>query len=370
VTRPRPLRPLDPLTSIKAKLGVVVVGSVLAAVGALVVTNRLDVPLKVSAPASALLALVMVQLLARGMTFPLREMARAAAAMAKGDYAQRVTASSRDEVGELARAFNRMAAELAETDRVRRDLIANVSHELRTPIAVLQALLENLVDGIEPPEPATLRTMLRQVERLGRLAAQLLDLSRLESGVVRLERRGVALRELVEQVVQEARVARPQARLAVAVEPPWLVVQADAERLQQVLANLVENALRFSPADGTVEISARPAGRPSTDGGLRPPAGAGPLPVPEARAGGRAAPVAVVLEVLDEGPGIPDGEADRVFERFYRADPARSSADGGAGLGLAIVRWIVELHGGEVRAEPREPAGCRMVVTLPREVAG
>jgi signal transduction histidine kinase len=348
VTRPRPVRPLDPLGSIKAKLGVVVVGAVAAAVGALVVTNRLDVPLKVSAPLTALLALVMVQLLARGMTFPLREMARAAAAMAKGDYAQRVTASSRDEVGELARAFNRMAAELAETDRVRRDLIANVSHELRTPIAALQAVLENLVDEVERPEPATLRTMLRQVERLGRLAAQLLDLSRLESGVVRLERRAVALRQLIGQVVQEARLARPEASVAVEVDPPWLCVHADPERLHQVVANLVENALRFSPSGGTVAVVAR------------------------AEVGEDGAPPdrTAVLEVLDEGPGIPGGEADRVFERFYRADPARSSADGGAGLGLAIVRWIVELHGGEVRAEPREPAGCRMVVTLPRVVRG
>ena len=329
------MRPLDPLSSIKVKLGVVIVGAVIGAVGALVVTNRADVPLKVSAPLAALGALIVVQVLARGMTSPLREMARAAAAMAKGDYQQRVTASSRDEVGELARAFNRMAAELAETDRVRRDLVANVSHELRTPIAALQAVLENLVDEVEPPDPATLKTMLRQTERLGRMAAQLLDLSRLESGAVPLHRRRVALGEVIGHAVEEAEPLATKVRLDWSVEPPWLELDADPERLHQVVANLVENAIRFSPEGGTVAVTA-------TEG-----------------------PGTVVLEVADAGPGIPPAEASRVFERFARLDHARTSRDGGTGLGLAIVRWVVELHGGEVRAESRHPTGCRMVVTLP-----
>src|ERR671914_1203318 len=111
----------------------------------------------------------MVRFLARGMTSPLREMAVAAQAMARGDYGKRVTATSRDEVGELARAFNRMATDLAEVDRMRRDLIANVSHELRTPISALQTVLENLVDGVAEPDPVAMQTMLVQVERLGGL---------------------------------------------------------------------------------------------------------------------------------------------------------------------------------------------------------
>src|SRR5215213_3194147 len=122
------------------------------------------------------------------MTSPLREMAAAASAMARGDYGRRVRATSRDEVGELARAFNAMAAELSDADRMRRELVANVSHELRTPLGALQALLENLADGVEPPDPAALRTALAQTERLGRLVAQLLDLSRLESGTLPAER--------------------------------------------------------------------------------------------------------------------------------------------------------------------------------------
>jgi signal transduction histidine kinase len=187
------MRPLDRLTSIKTKLGALIVGAVVAAVACLVVANRLDVPLKLSAPRR------------RPARPGGRPGARARDDLAAARDGQGGAGDGQGRLppaghGQLARrgrragqAFNRMAAELAETERLRRDLIANVSHELRTPIAVLQAVLENLVDGVEPPEPATLRTMLRQVERLGRLAAQLLDLSRLESGAVPLRWRPVAL---------------------------------------------------------------------------------------------------------------------------------------------------------------------------------
>ncbi len=326
------MRPLDGLPSIKLKLGIVIVGAVVVAVGSLAIADRRELPLTVSAPFAAVLALGMVQVLAHGMTSPLREMSRAAARMTKGDYSQRITASSRDEVGELARAFNTMAAELAENDRLRRDLIANVSHELRTPLAALRAVLENLVDGVQDTDRATLTTMLRQVTRLSDLSAQLLDLSRLESGAVPLDRRSIAVAELLSQAVDEARLGAPTAVLSLDTGPPGLTVFGDAARLHQVIANLLDNALRLSP--GMVAVRAE-------------------------RCDGR-----VHIEVCDEGPGLPPGEETLVFERFYRADHARASS-GGAGLGLAIVRWIVELHGGDVRAERRSPTGCRMVVMIP-----
>ena len=349
------MRPLDPLSSIKVKLGVVI----LAAVAVTVVVEYAGLLLGVnpwlSTVGAAALALAMVQFLAHGMTSPLREMAAAARAMARGDYRRRVTASSRDEVGELARAFNAMAAELAELDRLRRDLVANVSHELRTPISALQAELENLVDGIEPADPETLRTMLRQAERLGRLVAQLLDLSRLESGAVPLQRRVFEVGPLLEDAAAEARLAAPGVAVAVRAEP-GLAVDGDPERVHQVLANLLSNATRYSPAGGTVELGARRLAAPErrADGLKRArPGRHGPEPAQ------------VVIEVADQGPGIPDGEAQRVFERFYRADAARASSDGGAGLGLAIARWIVDLHGGRIRPERNRPHGCRMVVVLP-----
>jgi signal transduction histidine kinase len=278
-------------------------------------------------------------------------MSDAARAMAKGDYDIRVSATSRDEVGELARTFNKMAAELAETDRVRRDLVANVSHELRTPIAALQAVLENLVDGVEDPDPQTFRTMLAQVERLGRLVTQLLDLSRLESGAVPLDRSEFDVKPVLEHAVREQQLHAPGVDVDVVIETPGLTADGDPERVHQVVANLLENAVRYTPTGGRVEVRARRAVN-------------GAMPAHGARQ-----PAAVTIEVCDEGPGITEAEENRVFERFYRADTARASSDGGAGLGLAIAQWIVDLHGGDIHPERREPHGCRMVVTLPGAVA-
>jgi len=327
-------RPLDRFDSIKLKLGLVIVAAVLMTV----VLNEVGIIWGLTAPARLVLAvgfaLLLVQVLAHGMTLPLREMAAASRAMAGGDYSLQVTATSSDELGELARAFNAMAAELAETDRFRRDLVANVSHELRTPVSALRARLENLIDGVEAPDPELLSTMLAQVERLGRLVKQLLDLSRLEAGTMPLDRHSFPVRAVLEDVAREARLSDPSAVVQVET-PEGLVVEADAERLHQVVANLLANALRHSPPGEPVRMLAR------------------------AEAG------QIAIEVLDRGPGIGSDEVERVFERFYRADAARSANDGGAGLGLAIAQWIVDLHGGTIRPEPNDPSGCRMVVTLP-----
>ena len=331
------MRPLDFLGSIKLKLGVLIAAAVVVTVGVMLLGERADLPAVLSALVAIVIALAMVQVLAHGMTYPLREMVSAARAMARGDYARRVTATSRDEVGELARAFNAMAAELEEVDRMRKDLVANVSHELRTPISALRALLENLIDGVEPVERSTLETTLRQVERLGALVEQLLELSRLESGTVPLQRQRIDLRPVVQQVLDESRPQAERRGVALALDGTVPVeLAADEHRLHQVVANLVSNAVRHSPQGGRVTL------RVGAQNGI-------------AR-----------LEVVDEGPGIPAGEADRVFERFYRSDHARAATEGGSGLGLAIARWIVELHGGTIRAEQAQPHGCRMVVELPR----
>jgi signal transduction histidine kinase len=314
-----------------------------AAVGVTVATVVLGVragwPLALCGLLAGALALAMVQVLARGMISPLREMAAAAQAMAKGDYSRRVMETSRDEVGDLARSFNRMASDLAEVDQMRRDLVASVSHELRTPLGALQAALENVVDGVEEPDHAQLETMLRQAERLGRLVEQLLDLSRLEAGVVPLEARPFELLPLLQQAVHEAELHGTQSspkRVAfdLAVAPAGLTLNGDPERVHQVVANLLDNAMRYSPEGGVVDVRAREAGGE------------------------------VIIEVGDSGPGIPPAEAARVFERFHRVDTARAH-DGGTGFGLAIVRWIVDLHGGSVKVEEGTPSGCRMVVALP-----
>ena len=198
------------------------------------------------------IALVVARWLARGMTQPLRDMAAAAHRMETGDYSTRVHTRSRDEVGQLATAFNRMSAELENLEQSRRDLVANVSHELKTPIAAIRAHLENLLDGVEQPEPRTMQVMLSQTERLGRLIEQLLELSRLESGELPLQREEIPLAPLVTQVLSEIEMARSDRGVAVESELPNDLpsVNADRERVHQVLFNLVDNAVRFTPAGG------------------------------------------------------------------------------------------------------------------------
>ncbi len=331
------IRPLDRLPTLRLRLAILIVVAVAVtdAVFYLGVKATSVWPGVIGA-FSALCALGFVWVFSRGTLEPLREMARASEAIARGALSTRVTPVSRDEIGRLAESFNQMASELEATDRVRRDLVANVSHELRTPIAALQVKLENIIDGVEDPDAETLEVMRAQVERLGRLVVQLLDLSRLESGTVPLDRREFEVAPMLEHAVRETRLAVPDAHIALQVEPSNLVLDADPERLHQVIANLVANAVRHSPVGAPVTVSAH-----ASNG-------------------------SVCIEVDDEGPGIPEGEAQRVFERFYRSDYARSSRDGGAGLGLAIARWIVDLHGGDIHPEARAPHGCRMVVTLPK----
>lgn len=324
------MRPLDRITSIKMKLGIAIVIAVAVSATVSLVGFRLGVPIWLRPVIAAAIALGLVQILARGMTSPLREMADAARRMADGDWEQRVTATSADEVGDLARAFNDMAEDLSAVDRMRKDLVANVSHELRTPLSALQARLENLIDGVDTPSPELFDAMLTQTSRLGRLVSQLLDLSRLESGAVPLHRDDVEVDSLLEAVAAEARLHAPDRDVRVDTTA-GLVVHADPDRLQQVLANLVTNALEHAP-DSAVRLSADNA------------------------AGG------VTFRVDDHGPGIADGEL--VFERFYRADEARTGQTGGAGLGLAIARWIVELHDGQITVEDNHP-GCRVLVRLP-----
>jgi signal transduction histidine kinase len=182
--------------------------------------------------------------------------------------------------------------------------------------------------------------MLAQTRRLGRLVTQLLDLSRLESGEQPFDMRPFAIGELMEGAAREARLHAPDDVVFSIDAPDGLLVDGDAERIHQVVMNLVENAVRYSPRPGHVALRAAGA-----DGH-------------------------VVLEVDDEGPGISDEDLERVFERFYRGDGRERVAEGadrgGAGLGLAIARWIVDLHGGTIRAERRDPHGSHMVVTLPR----
>jgi signal transduction histidine kinase len=332
-------RPLDPMRSIKIKLGVLAVCN--ACVGGLTMVwgYGLGFRGRITLPVALLISVLITQILAHGMTSPLREMTAAARAMARGDYRRRVRVTSRDEVGELGRAFNRMAADLGEMERQRREFVANVSHELRTPITALRAVLENVADGVTPATPEVLESALAQTERLGRLVTQLLDLSRVEAGAVSLDLAGFELGPFLEAAVADARVGHPEPVFTVRTEP-GLTVRADQDRLHQVVANLLDNAARHSPPGGAVTVTAR------------------------------AQAAALCLQVQDEGPGIPADERAQVFERFSRGSASHvGPPGGGTGLGLAIARWVVDLHGGEI-AVADSPRGCLIRVLLPQPPLG
>ena len=328
-------RPLDGVASIKVKLGLLVGASVVVAVVVAGVGEVAEVPWWMSVPVTVAAALAVTQWLARGMTSPLREMTVAARGMAAGDYAQRVTATSSDEVGTLARAFNAMAADLASADQQRRQLVATVSHELRTPLTAQRALLENLVDGVVRPDDDALRAALTQSERLSALVGDLLDLSRIDAGAAPLALTEVRVADLLRTAVAEALVGGRPVLVRHESHPADLSVVADPARLAQLVANLVDNAVRHSPPQGEVRVVARAVDDDTW-----------------------------WLEVLDQGPGIPADRVERVFDRFGSG----GDSAGGTGLGLAIASWVCELHGGTITALPTDPGttGAHLRAVLPR----
>ncbi|WP_246460451.1 HAMP domain-containing sensor histidine kinase [Streptomyces himalayensis] len=343
--------------SIKTKLGTLVVVSVFITTGLLMVALRTKTEFRFITVFSVIATLLITQFVAHSLTAPLDEMNTVARAISHGDYTRRVSgADRRDELGDLASTINRMADDLEAQDQQRKELVANVSHELRTPIAALRAVLENVVDGVSAADPETMRTALKQTERLGRLVETLLDLSRLDNGVVPLKARRFEVWPYLSGVLKEANMiasqragiasgsgshSRTDVHLHLDVSPPELTAHADPERIHQVVANLIDNAVKHSPPHGRVTLRARRG------------------PYPES----------LDLEVLDEGPGIPRSEWHRVFERFNRGRYSHAASkgpgsDGGTGLGLAIARWAVDLHGGSIGVA-ESTRGCRIQVTLP-----
>ena len=329
------VQPLRRVRSIKVKLGLLVAVSVVAASLVASAGNAGGVPAWLGIPVTIVLALAITQLLAVGMVAPLREMTGAARRMATGDYAVRVTATSADEVGELARAFNTMAQDLAAVDRQRRELVANVSHELRTPLAALTAVLENLADGVVPPSSDALSAPLAQAERMTRLVEDLLDLARVDAGRAPLVPQPVRVGDLVRAAVEEQRAVSRGVDYELRIEPVDLVARADPHRLHQLVANLLDNASRHSPAGGRVVVVAT-----GHDDRFR-------------------------LEVHDDGPGVAAEDRDRVFEPFGTLNATEGT--GGTGLGLAIARWVTDLHGGSIHFVDPEPpgGGARVRVDLP-----
>jgi two-component system sensor histidine kinase BaeS len=268
--------------------------------------------------ASITLAVVLARMLAR----PLDEVGAAARRIADGDYAARVPREGPEELASLADSFNQMAASLERQESMRRDFIANAAHELRTPLTNLQGYLEALRDGVIVADRATYESLHEEADRLVRLSRSLDALAEGDAGTSLPTLVDLDLSAAVQAAVELAAPSVERAGLRLETDiPAALPARADPDRLAQVLANLLSNAVRYTPAGGTVTVRAER--RPND----------------------------VLISILNTGEPIPPEDLDRVFERFYRVEKSRDRARGGAGIGLAIVKQLVEQSGGRVGAD-------------------
>jgi signal transduction histidine kinase len=289
--------------------------------------------------AALLTAAAVSLLITRRLSRPIRDLGTAAARVAAGDYTTRVTPPGLGpELDTLTSAFNAMAAALQETEATRRRLLADAAHELRTPLATLDAYLEGLADGIRAPGQETWDVLASQTARLRRLAEDIALVSRAEEGQLTLHTISVSLNDLITTAVQAARpdYDNQGVKLITRLTPQPPNVTADPERLGQVLASLLSNALRHTPPGGQVTVSTETVGPNAT------------------------------IRVTDTGEGIAPEHLPHIFERFYRADTARDQAHGGSGIGLTIARALATAHGGTLTAASDGPGtGAQLTITLP-----
>lgn len=300
--------------------------------------DAVQTALVIAIVAAALAAIVASIALSTRLSRPIGRLAQASRRIASGRYAERVPVSSDDEIGQLAESFNTMAASLEATERRRLQLVGDVAHELRTPLATLDGYLEGLEDGVVKPTAPTWTLLRGETARLTRMVNDLQDLWRAEAKQLVLKIEPVDVAALVSAAIARytAPAAERRIELRLEVDPAIPTVSADRDRLVQVLDNLLSNAVRYTGDETVVTVRIR---------GLTD---------------------VVTLSVADQGPGLTDEQRERVFERFYRADPSRSRALGGSGIGLAIARALVELMGGRIWAESEGPArGATFSVALP-----
>ena len=282
--------------------------------------------------------LLIVTLFTREALSPIRSLTGAARRLGGGDLSYRVPSNRKDEVGELARTFNEMATALERAEANRRTMTADIAHELRTPLTNIRGYIEAIRDGVLAPDAPTIETLHQQTIHLSRLVEDLRILSIAEAAALRLDLQPEDVSTIARDTVNSFKPRAAEFGIAIEFDSVDGLpkVNADRTRIGQVIANLVENGLTHTPKGGSVTVS-----------------------VEQSTAG------AVQLAVKDTGRGIPADMLPRVFDQFYRVDKSRSRSTGGAGIGLTIVRKLVEAHGGTVRVESKPGEGAKFVVTLP-----
>jgi signal transduction histidine kinase len=285
------------------------------------------------------IALVLGALLFFQITAPLRQLKKAAAKIAQGDLSQRVKVTTRDEFGQVGLTFNHMVESLSNQEIQRQHMVADIAHELRTPLTAIQGTLEGIQDGVFSMDEEQVSALYAETTLLNRLVGDLRLLSLAETGQLKLDLKKVEPGALLAQIAERI---RPQARqkdiqLITEIAGNLPIVLLDADRITQVITNLIANALRYTPVGGTITLQA--AFRPATH--------------------------RLEIGVADTGSGIAPEDLPFIFDRFYRADKSRTRVSGGSGLGLAIVKQLVEAHGGRVRVECPAGGGTKFTLEIP-----
>lgn len=290
---------------------------------------------------AALVALALGVLSARRISRPVRRLVEASSRIATGDLSQRVEVASRDELGQLAVSFNTMAENLERNEEARRHLMADIAHELRTPLTVLRGNLEGMLDGLIPMNKDSVATLQQETQLLSRLVSDLQEISLAEAGRLELHRSRTDLAALARQSCEKMAPQAHEKGIAMNMTATQgvPVIEIDVDRINQVMANLLSNALRHTPSGGQIGVSVE---QEREEPGLR-----------------------LKVSVSNTGPGISREDLPYVFDRFYRADRSRARATGGTGLGLAIVKQLVEAHGGRVWVESQPGHGATFRFTLP-----
>ena len=286
---------------------------------------------------AAAVALVIGLILTRQITRPVRALISGARHLTKGELSYRVDVKSRDEIGELADSFNIMASSLEKGEQSRRQLTADIAHELRTPLTVIEGTVDGIIDGVFQPDTEHLRSIKEQTALLTHLISDLRDISLAESGQLKLNLSLTDMVELVRRLVSNYTINAQEKNVGINLEEGLQIpdIKVDTVRMEQVISNLLTNAIRHTPSGGSITVSVR-----RDDEKL-------------------------VISVADTGEGIDSKDLPYIFERFYRSGRSRSRKEGGTGLGLAIVKQMVEAHGGKVWAESESGIGSKFNILLP-----
>ena len=309
--------------------------------------ERINMTLLYGALVGAVIALLLGIFLSRSLTRPIRELTQATHAVSEGDLSQQVPVRSKDELGELARAFNKMSSELSRSINTRKQMTADIAHELRTPLSLILGHAEAVHDGVLPPSPENFEIIREEAARLEHLVNDLRTLSLADAGELSIQFQTIEPVRLLNEVAALYQYQTQKKNISFELDAASNLpnIEVDPGRMTQVLTNILDNAMRHTPEGGRIILAAKEVDD------------------------------MVELSVQDSGPGLSVEDLDRIFDRFYRTDTARQREDGGSGLGLAIAKSIVQAHGGQLSAESdivphREPgSGLRVIIRLPKKSA-